>query len=162
MLYRLKTEYIACLKKLGTTGAGLDPFKIMAGSAMANVISTFLIIIFSYIIYLNNSIEEIEDEWLWWNDLHAFWRELPNYNPVGVESSEPRFDHAAAAEGLFGETQNDLGDIEHTTDSDGCCDGDGDKADGDGVGDGNENNVSDNEEDKGDTDRAYMVCIVLS
>lgn len=33
--------------------------------------------------------------------MHGFWRELPNYNPIGVESSEPGTDHAAAALALF-------------------------------------------------------------
>ena len=40
-------------------------------------------------------------EWPWWDDLHAFWRELPNYNPVGVQSSEPGTMHASDAAALF-------------------------------------------------------------
>jgi hypothetical protein len=51
--------------------------------------------------FLKPSLGEIRDEWPWWDDLHSFWRELPNYNPIGVQSSEPGTDHAAEAEQLF-------------------------------------------------------------
>ena len=33
--------------------------------------------------------------------MHGFWRELPNYNPKGVQSSEPGYKHASDAIGLF-------------------------------------------------------------
>lgn len=33
--------------------------------------------------------------------MHGFWRELPNYNPQGVQSSEPGFQHASDAVSLF-------------------------------------------------------------
>ncbi|KAJ6461894.1 hypothetical protein C8R47DRAFT_1240485 [Mycena vitilis] len=44
---------------------------------------------------------QIRDDWPWWDNLHAFWRELPSYNPIGVQSSEPGTDHASAAVGIF-------------------------------------------------------------
>ena len=43
----------------------------------------------------------IRSEWPWWDDLHAYWRELPNYNPQGVQSSEPGTMHASDAATLF-------------------------------------------------------------
>ena len=43
----------------------------------------------------------IRADWPWWDDLHAFWRELPNYNPHGVQSSDPGFQHALDAGNLF-------------------------------------------------------------
>ncbi|KAJ7189670.1 hypothetical protein GGX14DRAFT_580529 [Mycena pura] len=82
-LRRLKKEYQGYLERVGATGAGLDPARVYAGSTLANVF------------------EEIREEWPWWDDLHAFWRELPNYNPIGVQSSEPGTDHASAAATLF-------------------------------------------------------------
>ena len=39
--FRLKAEYIAHLKVLGSTGAGLDPHTITKGSTIANVIGKF-------------------------------------------------------------------------------------------------------------------------
>ncbi|KAJ7476798.1 hypothetical protein FB451DRAFT_1397032 [Mycena latifolia] len=82
-LRRLKKEYQKLLERLGATGAGLDPSQIQEGSKLSSLI------------------EEIRQEWPWWDDLHAFWRELPNYNPVGVQSSEPGTDHASAAADIF-------------------------------------------------------------
>ena len=38
MFFSLKTEYVAHLKALGSTGAGLDPVTITKGSSIANVI----------------------------------------------------------------------------------------------------------------------------
>ena len=35
------------------------------------------------------------------DDFHAFWQELPNYNPQGVQSLKPGFSHAADATALF-------------------------------------------------------------
>jgi hypothetical protein len=43
----------------------------------------------------------IRADWPWWDDLHAFWRELPNYNPHSVQLSDLGFQHAADAAGLF-------------------------------------------------------------
>lgn len=45
--------------------------------------------------------DEVREEFPWWDELHAFWRELPNYNPIGVQSSEPGTDHAGAAADIF-------------------------------------------------------------
>lgn len=50
---------------------------------------------------------EVRKAFPWWDDLHAFWRELPNYNPIGVQSSEPGTDHASAAAELFARTGSD-------------------------------------------------------
>ncbi|KAJ7120058.1 hypothetical protein C8R44DRAFT_529464, partial [Mycena epipterygia] len=80
---RRRKEYIARCNKLGATGAGLDPELVSEGTNIANLI------------------EEIRESWPWWDDLHGFWRELPNYNPVGVQSSQPGTDHASAAQALY-------------------------------------------------------------
>ena len=40
-----------------------------------------------------------------------FWRELPNYNPQGVQSSEPRSMHASDAAALFATPRNEDEDI---------------------------------------------------
>lgn len=37
----LKTEYVAHLKMLGSTGVGLDPLTITKGSSIANVIGAY-------------------------------------------------------------------------------------------------------------------------
>jgi hypothetical protein len=46
----------------------------------------------------------------WWDDLHAFWCELPNYNPHSVQSSDPGFQHAADAVGPFSMPAGEDGD----------------------------------------------------
>jgi hypothetical protein len=43
----------------------------------------------------------IQSEWPWWDDLHTFWRQLPNYDALGVQSLEPGTRHASEAEALF-------------------------------------------------------------
>ncbi|KAF8156742.1 hypothetical protein B0H34DRAFT_808159 [Crassisporium funariophilum] len=48
-----------------------------------------------------NLVASIVAKWPWWKEFHGFWRELPNYNPIGVTSSTPGADHAAAAAALF-------------------------------------------------------------
>ncbi|KAJ7688332.1 hypothetical protein B0H14DRAFT_3053011 [Mycena olivaceomarginata] len=82
-LRRLKKEYKKHVLRLGATGAGLDPSQISKESKLASLV------------------DEIRAEWPWWDDFHSFWRELPNYNPVGVQSSEPGMDHSSAAAVLF-------------------------------------------------------------
>ncbi|KAJ6459852.1 hypothetical protein C8R45DRAFT_1109233 [Mycena sanguinolenta] len=82
-LRRLKKDYIKLLGEIGATGAGLAPDQVKAGAQLASIF------------------EEVRKKWRWWDDFHAFWRELPNYNPVGVQSSEPGVDHAGAAADLF-------------------------------------------------------------
>ncbi|KAJ6483676.1 hypothetical protein DFH09DRAFT_1291947 [Mycena vulgaris] len=98
-LRRLKKEYQAKLVALGATGAGLDPVRIREGTALASLI------------------DEIRQDWSWWDDLHAFWRELPNYNPIGVQSSEPGIDHVSAAADLF-DAQEAASDAASDADSD--------------------------------------------
>ena len=43
----------------------------------------------------------ITSEWPWWKELHSFWRELPNYNPICVTTSTPGVDHAGQAAAAF-------------------------------------------------------------
>ncbi|GLB38029.1 hypothetical protein LshimejAT787_0410800 [Lyophyllum shimeji] len=56
---------------------------------------------------------KIRAEWPFWDDLHGFWSELPNYNPVGVTSSIAGQNFSAQAENLFS-NQSDV-DIELTS-----------------------------------------------
>ncbi|KAJ6469271.1 hypothetical protein C8R45DRAFT_771134, partial [Mycena sanguinolenta] len=79
---RLKKEYQVLLKEVGATGAGMDPADIWKDSKLENIF------------------DAIRKKWPWWDTLHAFWQELPNYNPAGVQSSEPGTDHAGAAADL--------------------------------------------------------------
>ncbi|KAJ6540369.1 hypothetical protein B0H19DRAFT_864045, partial [Mycena capillaripes] len=72
---RLKKEYKVYLEVLGATGAGLKPDDVEPGSNIAS------------------RIDRIVAVWPWWTVLHSFWRELPSYNPIGVQSSEPGTDH---------------------------------------------------------------------
>ncbi|KAF7291262.1 hypothetical protein MIND_01270000 [Mycena indigotica] len=48
-----------------------------------------------------NSIVQTRKLFPFWDDLHAFWCELPNYNPVGVSTADSGVDHAAHTEALF-------------------------------------------------------------
>ncbi|KAJ6471178.1 hypothetical protein DFH09DRAFT_1220511 [Mycena vulgaris] len=80
-LRRLKREYKVHVGVLGATGAGLLPDQVTEGSNIASLL------------------DAIRAKWPWWDDLHPFWRELPNYNPVGVQSSGT--DHASDAQSLF-------------------------------------------------------------
>ncbi|KAJ7836701.1 hypothetical protein B0H14DRAFT_2589599 [Mycena olivaceomarginata] len=82
-LRRLKGEYKTHLETIGATGAGIDPFEVKDGTKLASLI------------------DRIRIEWPWWDDLHSFWRELPSYNPIGVQSSEHGTDHASAAADVF-------------------------------------------------------------
>ena len=50
-------------------------------------------------------------DWPWWLEFHSFWRELPNYNPVAVESSTPGVDHAGEAIALFDAPGGEEGDV---------------------------------------------------
>jgi hypothetical protein len=50
-------------------------------------------------------------DWPWWSEFHSFWRELPNYSPVAVESSTPGVDHAAEAIALFDVPGGEAGDV---------------------------------------------------
>ncbi|KAJ6548524.1 hypothetical protein B0H19DRAFT_1074377 [Mycena capillaripes] len=83
---RLKKEYKVHIEVLGATGAGLQPGDVEPGSNVASLI------------------DRIVASWPWWTELHSFWRELPSYNPIGVQSSQPGTDHASAAADLFEQT----------------------------------------------------------
>ncbi|KAK7027737.1 hypothetical protein R3P38DRAFT_3520815, partial [Favolaschia claudopus] len=84
---KLRNEYKEKLTILGATGAGLSSSDIRADSNLASLIGKLF--------------DSFDSIWPWWDILHGFWRELPSYNPIGVQSSEPGTDHASAAEGLF-------------------------------------------------------------
>ncbi|KAJ7862093.1 hypothetical protein B0H14DRAFT_2740782 [Mycena olivaceomarginata] len=75
---RLKKSYSAHKKTLVQTGGGLKPEDQQ-----------------------NNLIEKIKLAFPHWDELDGFWRELPNYNPIGVSNSTGGVDHAAAAASLF-------------------------------------------------------------
>ena len=47
---------------------------------------------------------------------HAYWRELPNYNPLGVQSSEPGTMHASDAAALFSSTAGEDEENEYDID----------------------------------------------
>jgi len=49
-------------------------------------------------------------EWPYWDDLHGFWSELPNYNPVGVSTSTAGQDFGAHAAALFVKPSNNQED----------------------------------------------------
>ncbi|KDQ07385.1 hypothetical protein BOTBODRAFT_76989, partial [Botryobasidium botryosum FD-172 SS1] len=72
---RLKAGYRGFLKELRAAGAGLKPEDVTPGSSIANKIGT--------------------SRWSWWDDLHAFWMEPPNYNPISVSNSTSGHDHEA-------------------------------------------------------------------
>ncbi|KAJ7213871.1 hypothetical protein GGX14DRAFT_392646 [Mycena pura] len=84
-LGRLKKEYQGYLERVGAT---LQPEQGWIPHAFMQAVHSQMCL-------------EIREEWPWWDDLHTFWRELPNYNPIRVQSSEPGTDHASAAATLF-------------------------------------------------------------
>ena len=62
----------------------------------------------------------IRSEWPWWDNLHAYWRELPNYNPQGVQSSEPGTMHVSEAADLFlAANEDELEELEYDLDAGG-------------------------------------------
>ncbi|KAI0267946.1 hypothetical protein BGY98DRAFT_883539, partial [Russula aff. rugulosa BPL654] len=71
---RLKKTYVKYARKIQGTGGGVN-----GDSEHVNLI------------------EKIRKEWPFWDDLHAFWSELPNYNPVGVSTSTAGQDFGAHA-----------------------------------------------------------------
>ena len=114
----LKCEYVAHLKVLGNTGAGLDPCTITKGSTIANIIGTYISISLQKWTELMFFAAGICSEWPWWDDLHAYWRELPNYNPQGVQSSEPGTMHASEAANLFlAADEDELEELEYDLDA---------------------------------------------
>ena len=87
----------------------------------------------------------IRAEWPWWDSLHSYWRELPNYNPQGVQSSEPGVSHALAATALFAAELNEADDRARGIDGERDRERDAtpDSSGGhDDIPDPNENNVS--------------------
>src|ERR1700678_1897407 len=62
----------------------------------------------------------IRSEWPWWDDLHLYWRELPNYNPQGIQSSEPGTMHTSEAANLFlAADEDELEELEYDLDAGG-------------------------------------------
>ncbi len=55
--------------------------------------------------------EGILKDWPWWKELHSFWRELPNYNPIAVTNSTPGVNHAALAAACYDGPTQDPEDI---------------------------------------------------
>jgi hypothetical protein len=106
---RLKNEYKDLVKKLGATGAGLNPAHIKVGSEIEGLIGEHAAA-FTELQLLKPALGKIREDWPWWDELHSFWRELPNYNPVGIQSSEPGTDHAAEASNLFQTSSGASGD----------------------------------------------------
>ncbi|KAJ7762087.1 hypothetical protein B0H16DRAFT_1219621, partial [Mycena metata] len=65
---RLKKDSQKCVKSIGATGAGLDRTSVKEGTALASLIG-------------QSHLCDILFGFPWWDELHGFWRELPNYNP---------------------------------------------------------------------------------
>ncbi|KAJ7746212.1 hypothetical protein B0H14DRAFT_2275626, partial [Mycena olivaceomarginata] len=74
---RLKKQYSVHVKGLYQTGGGLKAQDQQ-----------------------DNLIEKIKDSFPYWDELDGFWRELPNYNPIGVSNSTGGVDHGVRAESL--------------------------------------------------------------
>lgn len=90
-LSRLRTGHRDFNTELGRTGAGLDYSEVTPGSD------------------LHNLIDKLKLEFPYWERLHGYWRTLPNYNPVTV-NSEPGQDLEAQAMALL--TTEDTGEGE--------------------------------------------------
>ena len=56
-------------------------------------------------------------EWPYWDDLHGFWSELPNYNPVGVSTSTAGQDFGAHAAALFTKPSGNKEGDDHVSDT---------------------------------------------
>jgi hypothetical protein len=63
--------------------------------------------------------EKIQEAWPFWDDLHSFWKELPNYRPIGVSNSAGGQDHAAQATRLFTGKKSKQDEFENTDDKKG-------------------------------------------
>ncbi|KAJ7887972.1 hypothetical protein B0H13DRAFT_2342151 [Mycena leptocephala] len=81
-LGRLRKRYRDINNELGQTGAGLKPEDVTPESEIANKIA------------------KIKVDFPYWEQLHGFWRTLPNFNPYTV-SSEPGQDIADQALALI-------------------------------------------------------------
>ncbi|EKM49372.1 uncharacterized protein PHACADRAFT_33447 [Phanerochaete carnosa HHB-10118-sp] len=78
ILCRLKSKYTSYVKWLKETGGGVedsDEYK--------------------------NILAKIHAEWPFWDDLHLWWKELPNYNPIEILNSTASSSHAANAAAIF-------------------------------------------------------------
>lgn len=97
--HSLKTEYSKHVKELYQTGGGLKP-----EDQQSNLIGA------SYLhlngLHLTPLTEKIKGLFPHWDELDGFWRELPNYNPIGVSNASSGANHAAAATSLFLKKRN--------------------------------------------------------
>ncbi|KAJ7896726.1 hypothetical protein B0H14DRAFT_3605207 [Mycena olivaceomarginata] len=91
---RLKKTYTSYVKTLYQTGGGLKP-----ADQQSNLISEILAPIKTP---LTARAEKIQQSFPHWDELHGFWCELPNYNPIGVSNATGGVHHSAKAEALFG------------------------------------------------------------
>jgi hypothetical protein len=102
----LKKGYTVHVKTLYQTGGGLKP-----ADQQSNLISE---IFASIKIPLTARAEKIQQSFPHWDDLHGFWCELPNYNPIGVSNATGGVNHGAKAEALFRKKGSDV-DAENTS-----------------------------------------------
>ncbi|KAJ7064164.1 hypothetical protein C8F01DRAFT_39937 [Mycena amicta] len=60
-----------------------------------------------------NSIAQTREQFKFWDELHSFWSELPNYSPIGVSAADGGVDHAGHAADLFASStaSSDAGDF---------------------------------------------------
>ncbi|KAJ7909203.1 hypothetical protein B0H13DRAFT_1549172, partial [Mycena leptocephala] len=86
---RLKKGYTVHVKTLYQTGGGLKP-----ADQQSNLIGE---IFASIKIPLTARAEKIQQSFPHWDDLHGFWCELPNYNPIGVSNATGGVNHGAKA-----------------------------------------------------------------
>ncbi|KAG8750707.1 hypothetical protein FRC12_012757 [Ceratobasidium sp. 428] len=78
-----KKQYNECITMLGRTGAGIDPSTIKEGSRIQNLM------------------DKVIENWPLFPKFHAFWREIPSFNPIGTGNSNPGSNHATRARALF-------------------------------------------------------------
>ncbi|KAH7871191.1 uncharacterized protein C8R40DRAFT_1239977 [Lentinula edodes] len=78
---KLKKTYSKHVRRLKDTGGGLLPED-----------------------QAQNIIEQIQEEFEFWDDLHAMWSELPNYNPIGVSNATSGSNHSNNTSELFGQS----------------------------------------------------------
>ncbi|KAK7006869.1 hypothetical protein R3P38DRAFT_2554979, partial [Favolaschia claudopus] len=91
---RLKPKYSKAVKKLYATGGGLKPEDVQA-----NLIGKYCL--------------KLREDFPHWDELDSFWRELPNYNPIGVNNSASGTNHAARAGSLFAKGASEAEDTDH-------------------------------------------------
>ncbi|KAJ3885659.1 hypothetical protein GG344DRAFT_18479, partial [Lentinula edodes] len=70
---KLKKTYSKHVRRLKDTGGGLLP-----EDQAQNIIGISN--------PLRKHVKQIQEEFEFWDDLHAMWSELPNYNPIGVSN----------------------------------------------------------------------------